>query len=87
MKSFTQASFWRHFERLSHTQQREAKLAYEEFRRDPFQASLKFKKLKGLQNVYSVRIGLSLRALATRDGNDLLWYWIGTHADYDKLIG
>jgi hypothetical protein len=26
------------------------------------------------------------RALATRDGNVLTWFRIGTHADYDKVL-
>jgi hypothetical protein len=33
-----------------------------------------------------VRIGLGVRALGVRDGDDLIWFWIGTHAHYDRLI-
>jgi hypothetical protein len=36
--------------------------------------------------IYAVRIGLAYRALAVRDGEDLIWFWIGSHADYDQLL-
>ena len=35
---------------------------------------------------WSVRVSYSYRALAVRDGHVLTWFWIGTHADYDKLL-
>jgi hypothetical protein len=33
-----------------------------------------------------VRIGIHYRALGTREGDDLVWYWIGTHDEYERLI-
>jgi hypothetical protein len=33
-----------------------------------------------------VRIGLAYRALGVRDGDDVVWFWIGSHADYDQLL-
>ena len=39
-----------------------------------------------MPSVYSVRIGLNYRALGEVSGNDIFWFWIGTHADYTKLI-
>lgn len=35
---------------------------------------------------WSVRVGLHHRALAVEGGPDLIWFWIGSHADYDALI-
>jgi hypothetical protein len=35
----------------------------------------------------SVRVGLRYRALAVEVEGGYLWFWIGSHADYDKLIG
>jgi hypothetical protein len=37
-------------------------------------------------NLRSVRVGLHYRALAAESGSDLVWFWIGTHAEYDQLI-
>jgi hypothetical protein len=33
-----------------------------------------------------VRVGLRHRALAVEVNDGLLWFWIGSHADYDALI-
>ncbi|GAC1448645.1 MAG: hypothetical protein NVSMB9_32010 [Isosphaeraceae bacterium] len=33
------------------------------------------------------RLGLHDRAMAIEDGSDLVWFWIETHAEYDRLIG
>jgi len=37
--------------------------------------------------LWSVRVGLHYRALATEVDADLVWFWIGSHAEYDKLLG
>jgi hypothetical protein len=36
--------------------------------------------------MWSARVGIGWRALATRQGDELLWFWIGSHADYNKLL-
>ena len=51
---------------------------------DPKHRSLHFKKIGSL---WSVRVGLHYRALATEAGEDLVWFWIGSHAAYDNLVG
>jgi hypothetical protein len=45
---------------------------------------MQFKPL--VANVWSVRIGDHYRALARRDGDLIIWFWIGTHEDYNNLI-
>lgn len=35
---------------------------------------------------WSVRVGIHFRALAIRDGDDFIWFWIGTHAEYYRLL-
>jgi hypothetical protein len=57
---------------------------YEILKSNPSHASLHFKKIGVL---WSVRVGLHYRALAAEVGDDLVWFWIGSHADYDKLLG
>jgi hypothetical protein len=44
-------------------------------------------KPREIGDVWSARIGLHYRALATESGSDLVWFWIGPHAEYDKLVG
>ncbi|MBW8786898.1 MAG: hypothetical protein JF594_03980 [Rhizobium leguminosarum] len=51
-------------------------------KQDPRHPSLHFKRVG---RFWSARVGTSWRALAVRDGDDIIWFWIGSHADYDKL--
>ena len=34
----------------------------------------------------SVRVGLHYRALGVDIDDGVLWFWIGTHAEYDSLV-
>jgi hypothetical protein len=50
--------------------------------------SLRFKKVRGRNGLWSARVGLHYRALATEvEGGGWHWFWIGSHAEYDRLIG
>lgn len=65
----------------------QAYAAYGLFKRDPYHPSLQFKRVSQRKPLYSVRIGISYRALGRREDNDVIvWVWIGSHADYDKLL-
>jgi len=46
----------------------------------------KFKKPEGEESIYSVRIGLEYRALGVMRKGRIVWYWIGNHAEYDRLV-
>jgi hypothetical protein len=76
--------FWECFNALPEDIQRTAKEKHQLWERDCFHPSLHFKLLK--DNVWSVRINQNYRALGRRKGELIVWFWIGTHADYDKLI-
>lgn len=66
--------------------QLDAKRAYRLFQTDPAHPSLRFKKLEGDDDLYSVRIGLTYRALALVKADRAVWYWIGNHVEYDRLV-
>ena len=57
------------------------------FAKDPGHPSLRFKKLAGYEQVWSVRINEQYRAVGERDGDTVVWVWIGSHNDFDKLFG
>jgi hypothetical protein len=57
--------------------------SYALLRRDPRHPSLHFKQIGRFR---SVRVGLHWRALAVQQEDDIVWFWIGSHADYDKLL-
>jgi hypothetical protein len=53
---------------------------------DPMHPTLHFKLLAS-QRVYSARVGLQYRTLGLPTADGVHWFWIGTHAEYDRLIG
>ena len=86
MNSFRGPEFDRYFEKLPASVQKQAFAAYRLFRDDPFHKSLQFKQVGTRSDDWSVRIGLHYRALGRRHGDHVVWYWIGTHAEYDQLL-
>ncbi len=65
---------------------KQAKEAYRLWTRDPSHPGLRFKRIQNLDNVWSVRISKNYRAVGVRDGEKVVWFWIGSHADYDQLL-
>ncbi len=57
---------------------------YALLKRNQHHPSLHFKKIGPL---WSVRVGEHYRALGHDVDDGVQWFWIGSHADYDKLIG
>ena len=76
--------FWRCYRQLPENIQRLADKCYALLRDDPRHPSLHFKQIGRFR---SVRVGLHYRALAVEQESNLIWFWIGSHADYDKLLG
>lgn len=71
---------------LPETMQHQAKNAYQRFRLDPKHNSLNLKQVHPQQSIYSVRISKGYRAVGKLDDKGMLWFWIGSHSDYDKLL-
>jgi hypothetical protein len=84
--SRTTRKFWRLFSELPQDVQREAIRAYRLFQTNPAHPGLQFKKVEGEENIYSARISLDCRALAVMSKGRIVWYWIGSHSDYDRLV-
>ena len=79
----TTPQFWKRFDALPHEVQQLARKNFKLLKQDPRHPSLQFKRIG---DNWSARVGLHYRALAVEDGADFVWVWIGTHAEYDKLI-
>ncbi|OLP59436.1 hypothetical protein BJF93_12015 [Xaviernesmea oryzae] len=84
MKHHATAAFWKSYAALPKEIQDVADRNFELLKADPRDPSL---HLKEVGRFWSVRVGRQWRALAVRNGHDLVWFWIGSHADYDRLIG
>lgn len=76
--------FWSLYLALPPVVRETADRCYELLKRDPRHPSLQLKKVG---RFWSVRVGLYYRALAVQRDADLVWFWIGTHAEYDKILG
>ena len=87
MISRTRSSFWRAYGCLSETNRRAARRAYARFQENPDHPSLRFKKLGGYEHVWSVRINEQFRAIGERRGDTIVWVWVGSHNEFDKLFG
>ena len=86
MRSRRTTRFRSLFEQLPAEVQQSARRVYVLFQRDPAHPSLLFKRLRVDRQTYSIRVGLGYRALGIRLDESLVWYWIGPHGEYDRLI-
>ncbi|WP_246638862.1 type II toxin-antitoxin system RelE family toxin [Rhizobium laguerreae] len=76
-------AFWEAYDRLPEQIRKLADGNFDLLKQDPRHPSLHFKRVG---RFWSARVGASWRALAVSDGDDIIWFWIGSHADYDKLL-
>jgi len=75
--------FWAFYEDLPRDVQRLADRNFDLLKRDPRHPSLHFKKVS---RFWSARVGVHFRAIAVQEGEDLVWFWIGHHSEYDRLL-
>ena len=75
--------FWDRYEALPPQVRTLADKSFELLKADPRHPSLHFKRIG---RFHSVRVGLHYRALGVDVPDGILWFWIGTHAEYDDLI-
>ena len=86
MKHFTLPSFWKSYNSLPEKIQKLADKNYALLREDSFHPSLHFKKVGKQRQLWSARVGEHYRALGLDKPEGVVWFWIGTHAEYDGLI-
>ena len=86
MKSSTTDRFWKTYSTLPESIRKRAKEAYKLFSENPSHPSLFFKRIHSNRPIYSIRISNNYRALGLVEEKEVVWFWIGSHADYEKLI-
>lgn len=87
MNSLTTRQFRELLAALPSQVQQQARDAYAIFEQNMSHPGLRFKQVNpGPPPIYSVRVGIGYRALGTVDGDTIVWFWIGFHADYDKVL-
>lgn len=86
MRSKTTVRFRKAFATLPKQVRKQARKSYRQFKQDPWHSNLRFKQINPSIPIYSVRIGRGYRAVGQKTENEVVWFWIGSHSDYDKLI-
>jgi hypothetical protein len=86
MRHFALPRFWLHYRQLPKKVQKLADKGYALLKSDPHHPSLHFKKVGGNKQLWSVRVGHHYRALGMDKPEGVVWFWIGAHAEYDKLL-
>jgi hypothetical protein len=83
LKHRTSRRFWTCYDSLPAEIRSLADKNFDLLEQNPAHPSLHFKKVG---NYGSARVGIDYRAVAVRSGEDFVWFWIGGHAEYDRLI-
>lgn len=83
MKHFATADFWFHYRLLPPAVQEIADKNFALLKENPRHPSLRLKKVGAF---WSVRVGISFRAIGKDRPEGIVWTWIGSHADYDAFL-
>ncbi len=86
MNSRCTEGFWKLFNALPKHIQREAKESFALWQKNPKAKSLWFKPVHGTDDWWEIRATKSYRALCVKDGDSCMWFFIGSHADFDSLV-
>ena len=86
MNHLTLPRFWQAYNKLPNDIQTLADKNYELLKNNPLHPSLHFKKVGKRKKLWSVRITDNYRALGLEKPEGIIWFWIGTHSDYDAIL-
>jgi hypothetical protein len=86
LKSHLTGSFITSFEHLPKRIQQGARRDYQLWKHSPDHPSLQFKRVGRRREAYSVRVGIGWRALGVKEQDTMVWFWIGSHAEYDQIL-
>ena len=86
MISRTTERFWECYRELPEQTRKEARKAYAAFKKNPYHPGLHFKRIHSTRPIFSLRITKDYRAIGIQEDDRIIWVWIGSHGDYDKLV-
>lgn len=86
MKSRATPKFWKLYARLPPDVQRRARKAYQMWKENPRHPSLHFKRVDDEEPIYSARVSDDHRVPGVLEGDTMIWYWIGSHDEYERLL-
>ncbi|MFZ1934843.1 MAG: hypothetical protein WCB27_04920 [Thermoguttaceae bacterium] len=86
MKHFALPCFWQRYRQLPKDVQELADKNHKLLVADSRHPSLQLKKVGAVKQLWSVRVGMHYRALGMDKPEGIVWFWIGSHAEYDKIL-
>lgn len=86
MKHLALPRFWWHYRQLPKEVQELADKNFDLLRTDPRHPSLHLKKVGRIKQLWAVRVGAHYRALGSDKRDGIVWFWIGTHEEYNNLL-
>ncbi|MBM3707625.1 MAG: hypothetical protein FJW69_04675 [Actinobacteria bacterium] len=86
MISATSSRFWKCYRKLPNNIRKEAKKVYIQFKKNPYYPSLRFKQIHSTRPIFAIRISKDYRAVGIQQNNQIIWFWIGSHNDYNNLL-
>lgn len=86
MKSVTSTKFRKCLDKLPRRIQTKARSAYQQWLENPYHTSLQYKQVHSISPIYAVRVSLGYRALGILEDDTMVWFWIGSHEEYNSMI-
>ena len=83
LKHYASPSFWEEYEKLPENIKKLADKNFELLKENPYHPSLHLKKIG---RYWSVRVGKKYRAIGIEIDEGIIWFWIGKHSEYEKII-
>jgi len=79
-------SFRQAYGKLPEEVRQRVRKAYRQWVANPLHPSLHYKMIHATLPIWSVRVGLHYRVVGVVHDEKMLWFFVGTHAEYDRLI-
>ena len=83
MSHFTTPDFWELYNALPREVRELADRNFDLLKENSAHPSLHFRQVG---RFWSARVGIHYRALAVEREEGFVWFWIGSHAEYDALL-
>jgi len=80
---FASSRYWTCYDALPEDVRQQADRQFALLKSNPSHPSLHFMKVGKFR---SARVIPLVGTSATESGNDLIWFWVGTHTEYERLI-
>ena len=87
MNHFTLPVYWKHYHALPGHVRALADKQFKLLQENPSHPSLQLKKVGDRKQLWSARVGMHYRALGMDKPEGVVWIWIGSHAEYDQILG